>query len=70
MRNVDESWWRINPSKRATYDIEWNSKTGKVRGRLNSPTRKTQWEYADVYDIRHAESAGYQIITRHERGKH
>ena len=67
MRNLDESWWRINPSKRATYDIEWCSQKNLVRARLNSPTRKTPWEYEDVYEAKFAISVGYQIITRLER---
>ena len=61
------NWWRINKKDKATYDIEWCSQKNLVRCRLNSPTRKTPWEYADVYDVRHAESAGLQIITRLER---
>ena len=61
------NWWRINKKKNATYDIEWCSQKKQVRGRLNSPTRKTKWEYADVYEAKFADSVGYQIITRLER---
>jgi hypothetical protein len=57
----------MNKKDKATYDIEWDSQKNLVRCRLNSPTRKTPWEYADVYDARDAGSTGLQIITRLER---
>ena len=63
------NWWRINKKERAVYDIEWSSKTGQVRARLNGPTKKTVWEYADAYDASHAEWVGFDIITRHRRGQ-
>lgn len=61
------NWWRLNPKLKATYDIEWDSVSGRVRARINDGKITKAWDYKKAYDVRHAECLGHQLIDKQRK---
>ena len=53
-------WWRINPSKRATRDIEYDPINGMVRARIIGGS----WVFEKVYNARDAEIRGHILADK------